>query len=88
MTALALAKEGVASDTKAPQVDSAPQRVGLSEYRRGFALLRRFYGGPKPFVLGAVLLLVEAGSAVVHNGTPLNGAPSGKPLPTADGRRP
>jgi hypothetical protein len=45
---------------------SAPQRVGLADYRRGFTLLRRFHGGRRPFVLGAVLLVVEALAAVVE----------------------
>jgi ABC-type multidrug transport system fused ATPase/permease subunit len=40
--------------------------VGLSDYRRGFGLLRRFHGGRRPFVLGSVLLLVEALAAVVE----------------------
>jgi ATP-binding cassette subfamily B protein/subfamily B ATP-binding cassette protein MsbA len=38
----------------------------MSDYRRGLALLRRFHGGRRPFVWGAVLLLVEALAAVVE----------------------
>ena len=66
MTAIRSATAGVPADTKAPEKPSAPQRVSLSDYRRGFALLRRFHGGRRPFVLGAVLLLVEALAAVVE----------------------
>jgi ABC-type multidrug transport system fused ATPase/permease subunit len=40
--------------------------VGLAEYRRGLRLLRRFSGGRRPFVLGALLLAVEALTAVVE----------------------
>jgi ABC-type multidrug transport system fused ATPase/permease subunit len=38
----------------------------MSDYRRGVRLLRRFHGGRRPFVLGALLLLVEALAAVVE----------------------
>ena len=66
MSALRSATAGVPADTKAPEKPSAPPRVGLSDYRRGFALLRRFHGGRRPFVVGAVLLLVESLAAVVE----------------------
>ncbi|MCV2491801.1 ABC transporter ATP-binding protein/permease [Geodermatophilus sp. YIM 151500] len=66
MSALRSATAGVPSDTRAPERPSAPPRVGLSDYRRGLALLRRFHGGRRPFVLGALLLLVEAGAAVLE----------------------
>ena len=66
MSALRSATAGVPADTKAPEKPSAPQRVGLADYRRGFTLLRRFHGGRRPFVLGSLLLFVEAGAAVVE----------------------
>ena len=66
MSALRSATAGVPSDVAAPEKPSAGQRVGLSDYRRGFALLREFHGGRGPFVVGAVLLLVEALAAVVE----------------------
>jgi ABC-type multidrug transport system fused ATPase/permease subunit len=66
MSALRSATAGVPSDTVVPEKPSKPQRVGLSEYRRGFALLREFHGGRRPFVLGAVLLAVESLAAVVE----------------------
>ena len=66
MSALRSATAGVPADTKAPEKPPAPPRVGLSDYRRGFALLRRFHGGRRPFVVGAVLLLVESLAAVVE----------------------
>lgn len=66
MTALRSATAGVPSDTKAPEKPSAPQRVSLADYRRGFSLLRTFHGGRRPFVIGTVLLLVEAGAAVIE----------------------
>src|SRR4029450_770374 len=66
MSAIRSATAGVPSDTKAPEKPSAPQRVGLADYRRGFTLLRQFHGGRRPFVLGSVLLLVEALAAVVE----------------------
>ena len=66
MSAIRSATAGVPSDTKAPEKPSAPQRVGLADYRRGFTLLRRFHGGRRPFVLGSLLLFVEAGAAVVE----------------------
>jgi ABC-type multidrug transport system fused ATPase/permease subunit len=65
MSAIRSATAGVPSDTKAPEKPSAP-RVRLSDYRSGFTLLRQFNGGRRPFVLGAVLLLVEALAAVVE----------------------
>jgi ABC-type multidrug transport system fused ATPase/permease subunit len=66
MSALRSATAGAPSDTEVPEKPSVPQRVGLPDYRRGFALLRRFHGGRRPFVLGAILLLVEAVTAVVE----------------------
>jgi ABC-type multidrug transport system fused ATPase/permease subunit len=66
MTALRSATAGVPSDMKAPEKPSAPQRVSLADYRRGFSLLRSFHGGRRPFVIGTVLLLIEAGAAVVE----------------------
>jgi ABC-type multidrug transport system fused ATPase/permease subunit len=66
MSAIRPATAGVPSGTPAPEKASAPQRVGMADYRRGFALLRRFHGGRRPFVLGAFLLFVEAGAAVVE----------------------
>jgi ABC-type multidrug transport system fused ATPase/permease subunit len=66
MSAIRSATAGVPSDTRAPEKPSSPQRVRLSDYRRGFALLRRFHGGRRPFVLGSLLLLVEALAAVVE----------------------
>ena len=66
MSAFRSATAGVPSDTKAPEKPSVPQRITLADYRRGFTLLRRFHGGRRPFVLGAVLLLVEALAAVVE----------------------
>ena len=65
MSAIRSATAGVPADTIVPEKPAAP-RVGMSDYRRGFALLRRFHGGRRPFVLGAVLLLVEALAAVVE----------------------
>ncbi len=69
MSALRSATAGVPSDMAVPEKPAVPaklQRIGLSDYRRGFALLHRFHGGRRPFVLGAVLLLVEALAAVVE----------------------
>ena len=66
MSAIPSATAGVPSDTEAPEKPSAPQRVGLADYRRGFTLLRRFHGGRRPFVLGSLLLFVEALAAVVE----------------------
>jgi ATP-binding cassette, subfamily B, bacterial len=76
MSAMRSATAGGPSGTKSPDMrvpggrapakPSTPQRVGLSDYRRGFALLRRYQGGPRPFVAGAVLLLIEALAAVVE----------------------
>jgi ABC-type multidrug transport system fused ATPase/permease subunit len=66
MSAIRSATAGVPSDTRAPEKSSAPQRVGLADYRRGFTLLRRFHGGRRPFVLGSLLLFVEALAAVVE----------------------
>ena len=66
MSAIRSASAGVPSDVKAPAKPSAPQRVNLSDYRRGFTLLRRFHGGRRPFVVGSALLLVEALAAVVE----------------------
>jgi ABC-type multidrug transport system fused ATPase/permease subunit len=65
VSAIRSATAGVPADTKAPEKPSL-QRVGLSDYRRGFALLRRYHGGRRPFLLGALLLLVEALAAVVE----------------------
>jgi ABC-type multidrug transport system fused ATPase/permease subunit len=50
----------------APPPDGPPPRVRLADYRRGVTLLRRFHGGKRPFVLGALLLVVEALAAVVE----------------------
>jgi ABC-type multidrug transport system fused ATPase/permease subunit len=66
MSALRSATAGVPADMKAPEKPSAPPRVGLADYRRGFALLRRFHGGRRPFLVGALLLLVESLAAVVE----------------------
>jgi ABC-type multidrug transport system fused ATPase/permease subunit len=65
VSAVRSATAGVPGDVVVPEKPSAP-RVGMSDYRRGFALLRRFHGGRRPFVLGALLLLVEALAAVVE----------------------
>ena len=65
MTAVPTTAE-LAADTTGPEKPAAPPRVGLADYRRGFALLRRFHGGRGPFVLGTVLLLVESLAAVVE----------------------
>jgi ABC-type multidrug transport system fused ATPase/permease subunit len=65
MSAIRSATAGVPSDVKAPEKPSS-QRVGVSDYRRGFALLRRYHGGRRPFVVGSVLLLIEALAAVVE----------------------
>ena len=65
MSAVRSATAGLPGDIIVPEKPSAP-RVGMSDYRRGLALLRRFHGGRRPFVLGAVLLLVEAAAAVVE----------------------
>jgi ABC-type multidrug transport system fused ATPase/permease subunit len=66
MSAIRSTTAGLRSGTAAPEKPSAPQRVGLADYRRGLALLHRFHGGGRPFVLGAVLLVVEALAAVVE----------------------
>ena len=65
MSAVRSATAGVPGDIIVPEKPTAP-RVGMSDYRRGLALLRRFHGGRRPFVLGALLLLVEAAAAVVE----------------------
>ena len=66
MTALRPATAGVPSGTRAPGKPTAPQRVSMSDYHRGLSLLRRFHGGRRPFVVGSLLLLVEALAAVVE----------------------
>jgi ABC-type multidrug transport system fused ATPase/permease subunit len=66
MSAIRSATAGVPSETRVPEKPSSPPRVRLSDYRRGFALLRRFHGGRRPFVLGSLLLVVEALAAVVE----------------------
>jgi ATP-binding cassette, subfamily B, bacterial len=65
MSAIRSATAGVPSDTRAPE-KPATKRVRASDYRRGFALLRRYRGGRRPFVLGALLLGIEALAAVVE----------------------
>jgi ABC-type multidrug transport system fused ATPase/permease subunit len=66
MTALRSPATGEPTATGTPTKSPAPQRIGLSEYRRAFGLLRRFHGGRRAFVVGAVLLLIEALAAVVE----------------------
>jgi ABC-type multidrug transport system fused ATPase/permease subunit len=66
MTALRSATAGVPADTRAPEKPEATPRIGLSDYRRFVSLLRRFHGGRKAFVVGGLLLVIEALAAVVE----------------------
>jgi ABC-type multidrug transport system fused ATPase/permease subunit len=43
-----------------------PGRVPVSDVRRTFRLFRRFTGSRKPYVAGVLLLMVEAGTAVLE----------------------
>ena len=57
MSRSALRRPACRPTSKAPEKPSARRGWGLSDYRRGFALLRQFPGGRRPFVVGVLLLL-------------------------------
>ena len=47
-------------------VQTEPPSRRRGDLRRAIRLMRRFHGGPRPFVIGAALLVVEALAAVVE----------------------